>query len=131
AGLGDLHNSKNKHGRLDLGRTPGKFDGDVYAALGKPVARDADQFGGDDAAIEIARVLEPGIFRHRKYPTHLAAALLGVDQVGHADHLESALDHPIAAGESGVEHAVLHVARHLLRANQHAFDLGIIGRSKV
>ncbi len=35
------------------------------------------------------------------------------------------------AGQPGVEHAVLDVARHLLRADQHAFDLGIVDRGKI
>ena len=65
-------------------------------------------------------------FRHGQHPAHFAEALLGVDQVGDGLDLGFALLHPVAAGEAGVQNAVLDVARHLLRADQHAFDLGIV-----
>ena len=38
---------------------------------------------------------------------------------------------PVLAGEPGVEHAVRDVARHLLRADQHALDLGIVDGREV
>ena len=41
------------------------------------------------------------------------------------------LGDPVLAGEAGVEHAVRDVARHLLRADQHALDLGIVDRREV
>ena len=41
---------------------------------------------------------------------------------------ELVLGDPVLAGEAGVEDAVGDVARHLLRADQHALDLGIVDR---
>jgi len=38
---------------------------------------------------------------------------------------------PVGAGEARVEDAVRHVARHFLRANQHALDVGIVDRGEV
>jgi hypothetical protein len=43
----------------------------------------------------------------------------------------SVLGDPVEAGQPGVEHAVADVARHLLRADQHALDLGIVDRREV
>ena len=74
---------------------------------------------------------KPLAFRHGEHPAHLAAALLGVGERGDAGHVEAALDHPVDAGEAGVENAVIDVARHLLRANQHALDLGVVDGGKV
>jgi hypothetical protein len=42
-----------------------------------------------------------------------------------------ALFNPVAAGESGVQHAVFDVARHFLRADHHAFDFGIVNGRKI
>ena len=44
---------------------------------------------------------------------------------------ELVLGDPVLAGEAGVEHAVRDVARHLLRANQHALDLRIVDGREV
>ena len=41
------------------------------------------------------------------------------------------LHHPVEPGQAGVEHAVLDVARHLLRADQHAFDLRIVDAGEI
>ncbi len=69
--------------------------------------------------------------RHGQHPAHFAEALLGVNQIGDGLHFRLALFHPIAAGQAGVENAVLHVARHFLRADQHALDFGIVDRGKI
>src|SRR5262249_7449097 len=68
---------------------------------------------------------------------HLAEALFRVDQIGNAlDDAGAAvtgfvLGDPVLTGQPGVEHAVRDVARHLLRADQHAFDLAVVYRRKV
>ena len=41
------------------------------------------------------------------------------------------LKHPVVAGETGVEGAVLDVASHLLRANEHALDLVVVDGGEV
>ena len=72
------------------------------------------------------------ILRRREDPSHLAEALLRVDEVRDARQdarravAELVLRNPVLAGEPGVEHAVGDVPRHFLRANQHAFDLGVV-----
>ena len=68
---------------------------------------------------------------HGQHPAHFAEALLGVDQVGDGDDVGLVLLDPIAAGEAGVENAVFDVARHLLRADQHALDFGIVDAGEV
>ena len=78
---------------------------------------------------KIFRALIAGRLGHSQDPAHFAAALLGVDQVGHGHNFEPALHHPVKPGQPRIEHAVLHVSRHLLRPNQHAFDIGI-GRAR-
>jgi hypothetical protein len=82
----------------------------------------------------VAPFKSPGSGEH---PAHLAEALLGVDQVGDArDRMaavasELVLGDPVLTGQPGVEHAVAHVARHLLRADQHALDFRIVDRREV
>ena len=100
------------------------FDGEVALA-------DFDQFSGDDLAFEVFGLLKAAAFGNGEHPAHLAAALLGIGERGDAGDVEAALDHPVDAGEAGVEHAVIDVARHLLRANQHALDLGVVDGGKV
>src|SRR6476469_10940405 len=41
------------------------------------------------------------------------------------------LFHPVAPRHSRVQDAIVHIPRHLLRANQHAFDLRVIDSRKV
>ena len=41
------------------------------------------------------------------------------------------LQRPVLAGDAGVEHAVLDVARHLLRAGQHAAQRVVVDAGKV
>ena len=69
--------------------------------------------------------------RDGKHPAHFTATLLGIDQIGDSFHFEPALKHPVAAGQTGIQKAMFDVARHLLRANEHALDLGIVDRWKV
>ena len=118
-------------GRLDFGGAPAELDlhGDVFA--GKVSLRDFDQFGGNDFAGEVFGALPGRVFRHGKDPANLAAALLGVDEAGDGFDVEAAFDNPVDAGEAGVEHAVVDVASHLLSANEHALDLGVVDGGEV
>jgi hypothetical protein len=52
-------------------------------------------------------------------------------QVGDVFHARSGLLNPIAAREPRVEDPVLHIARHFLRADQHALDLRIVDGRKI
>ena len=90
-----------------------------------------DQFRRDDLALQILHGFVGRRLGHRQHPAHFAEALLGVDEVGDVLDLGFVLLHPVAAGEAGIEHAVFDVARHLLRADQHAFDFGIVNRRKI
>ena len=74
---------------------------------------------------------KPRGFGHGQHPAHFAEALLGVDEIGDGLDVGFALFDPVAAGEPGVENAVLDVARHFLRADEHAFDFGIVDGGKV
>jgi hypothetical protein len=71
------------------------------------------------------------ILRHREHPLHAGAAGLGVGQRCHALHIAVVLEHPVVAGQAGVQRAVLHIARHLLRTHQHALDLRVVDRREV
>src|SRR6185312_5016415 len=71
------------------------------------------------------------VLRDRQHPTHLAQALLGVNQLCRSDHLQSAFHHPVSPRQTTVEHTVVHVAGHLLCSNQHALNFGIVGGGKV
>ena len=75
--------------------------------------------------------VEGGGFGHRQHPAHFAEALLGVDQVGDGDDVGLVLLDPVAAGEAGVEDAVFDVARHFLRADEHALDFGIVDGGEI
>ena len=80
---------------------------------------------------KIFRALIAGSLGHRQHPAHFAAALLGVDQIGNGHNFQPAFHDPVESGQPSIEHAVLHVSRHLLRANQHALDVGIGGARRV
>ena len=80
---------------------------------------------------KIFRALVGGSLGHSQNPAHFAAALLGVDQVGDGNNLQSAFHHPVKPGQARIEHAMLYVTRHLLRPNQHAFDIRIGGACRV
>src|SRR5207245_1099834 len=92
---------------------------------------DVNQFGGDDAVCQIFCALVLRTLRNCQYPSHLAATLFGVDEIGDGNHFQSAFDHPVEAGEPRIEHTVLDVASHFLGADQHAIDLRICRSCKV
>ena len=66
------------------------------------------------------------VFRHRENPAHGRETLLRVKQFADFRDARAGFLHPIAARDSGIERAGLHVARHFLRAHQHAVDFGIV-----
>ena len=131
AGLGDFDNGVGEHGRLDFSGAPAELDFDVDALGGEVALADFDQFGGDDLAFEVFGFFEAAGLGNGEHPAHFAAALLGVGEGGDAGDIEAALDDPVNAGEAGVEHAVIDVARHLLRADEHALDLAVVDGGKV
>ena len=131
ARLRDFDDGVGQRGRLDFRCAPTELDLHVDALGGEVALADFDQFCGDDLAFEIFGLLKAAAFRNGQHPAHLAAALLGIGEGGDAGDVEAALDNPVDAGESRVEHAVIDVAGHLLGANQHALDLGIVDRWKV
>jgi hypothetical protein len=110
---------------------PTEFHPNIDAFGGEILLRDLYQFRGDRLAFQIFRTPVFAILWHRKHPTHFAAALLGVSQAGHAFHVQTALHHPVDAGQPGVKNALLHVARHLLRPNQHAFNFAVVDLRKI
>ena len=66
-----------------------------------------------------------------EHPADFAEALLGVDEVGDGDDVGLVFLDPIAAGEPGVEDAVFDVAGHLLGADEHALDFGIVDAGEI
>ncbi len=131
AGFGDFDDGVGQHGRFDFRGAPTEFDLDVDA-LGCEVALGYfNQLGGDDLAFEVFSFLESAGFRHGEHPTDFAAALLGIRERGDAVHVETTFDDPVDAGETGVEDTVIDVAGHLLCANEHALDFGVVDGGKV
>ena len=138
SGFGGLDDGVGEHRRLDLGRAPGELDLDVHALLLEVVLRHPDELGGDRSCRpRSCGRLDRRVFRRGQHPADLAEALFRVDEIG--DRLEHTglavaelvfLD-PVLAGQTGIEHAVGHVPRHLLRADEHALDLGIVDRREV
>jgi hypothetical protein len=90
-----------------------------------------DQLGGDDLAFEIFHAAEGRCFGDGEHPANFAEALLGVDEIGDGDDVGLVFLDPVAAGESGVEDAVFHVAGHFLRADEHAFDGGVVDGGEI
>ena len=131
AGLGDFDNGVGQRGRLHFGCAPTELDLDVDALGGEVALADFDQLGGDDLTFEVFGLFKAAAFGNGQHPAHLAAALLGVGERGDAGDIEAALDDPVDAGEAGVENAVIDVAGHLLGADQHALDLGVVDGGKV
>jgi len=92
---------------------------------------DLDELGGDGFSGEVFGFLVGRVLRDGEHPADLLAALFGVDEAGDALHVEGALDDPVDAGESGVEDAFFHVAGHLLGADEHALDLGVVDGGEI
>ena len=93
--------------------------------------RDPHQFRGDNFPLQVFYALERGFFRDGEHPAHLAEGLLGVNQVSHFDDVGFVFQDPILAGQSGIQDAILDVARHFLRADQHALDFVIVDGGKI
>ena len=117
AGFGDFHNRIREHGRFYFCRAPGKFNLHIHAMFLEVVFGYIDQFSGNDLALKILRLLERRTLRRSQYPTHFAATLLGVNQIGNSDDFQSAFNHPVETSEASIQCAVLDVASHLLRPN--------------
>ena len=75
--------------------------------------------------------LDRRILRHAEHPADRPAADLGEDQLGHLVDVGPGLHDPVVAGQSGVEHAVLDIAGHLLGADQQALDLVVVDRGVI
>ena len=131
AGFGDFDDRVSQRRRLDFRGPPGELDFSFDAVLLKVTFGEFDDFGGDAFSLQILHRFDRRIFRHGQHPSHLAETLLGVDQIGHGDDVRIVLNHPVVSRQSGVEDAVLDIARHLLGADQHALDLGVVDRRKV
>src|SRR3974377_601382 len=50
--------------------------------------RPGPPFGRGGGPAQVLRAPHWRIFRHRQHPSHLASALLSIDQVRHGDHFE-------------------------------------------
>jgi hypothetical protein len=90
-----------------------------------------DELGGDGLAGEVFGLLEGRVFGDGEHPLDAHVALLGVGERGDALDVGLVFENPVVAGEAGVEGAVLDVASHLLRADEHALDLGVVDGGKV
>src|SRR6185503_20603186 len=81
--------------------------------------------------------LEFRFFGRCQDPANSAVALFRVNQIDdRLDHsrtprAEFVLRNPVQAGQAGVQNTVGNVARHLLRPDEHAFDLRIVDGGEV
>src|SRR5262245_60131998 len=136
-GFGHFHDGVREHRRLHLGGAPRKLHLDAYPQAFEIGPRDPDQLRRHGLAVEILWRPDGGVFRRGEYPSHLAEALLGVDQIRDArDYAGPAvagfvLGNPVLSRQPRVEYAVRHVARHFLGANQHARDLRVVDGGEV
>ena len=137
SGFRRLDDGIGQNRRLDLGRAPRELDVHVHAEPIEIRLGRAHQLGGDRGAFEILRLLEAGVLGRRQHPADFAEALLRVNQIGDRHERRRrgqaalVLGDPVLPREAAVEHAVGDVACHLLRANQHALDLGIVDGRKI
>ena len=117
---------------LGLGGAPGELDLHVDAALGEPplaCTRPARWRRGSRAGPRAVCTGEsPG---HDEHPARRAEARLRVDQLLRHHDVGVVLEHPVAAGDAGVERAALDVARHLLRAHQQAAERRVVDAGEV
>jgi len=130
-GLGDLDDRVGQIGRFDLRGSPGELNLDRHVALVEERPRDVDELGGDSLAGEVLDPLEGGVGRHGQDPLARPTGLLGVDELRDRHQVGAAVQVPVVAGDSGVEHALGDVARDLLRPDQHRGDLGVVDRGVV
>ena len=87
--------------------------------------------GGDSFAFQVLDGLDRRVFRDAEHPTDRSAADLGKQQLADLDDVGPGLQHPVVAGNSGIEDTLLDVPGHLLSADQQAFNFTIINRRVV
>src|SRR5919204_3606561 len=81
--------------------------------------------------------METRVFGRCEDPAHLPETLFRVHEVGEGRDAgvrvpaEPVFRNPVESGQPRVEDTFAHVARHLLRPNQHALDLGIVDGGEV
>src|SRR5581483_194071 len=129
--FGYLDDGIGQNGRLHLCCAPGELDFYRDVLRSEVVLCSVDQLCSDDAIAQVFRLLKTGILRHGQNPAHLPAALFGIDKIGDSLDNESAFNYPITASQSGIEKPVLDVARHLLRSDQHAFNLRVVDAGEI
>ena len=138
SGFGDFDDGVGQTRRLDLGRAPRELDVDVDAVPREVRLRRAHQLGGDRRALEIRARSDSASPPARPAPS--APCRSSASRRSDRPAASTPASPPFAAACSaiqswpvrpGVEHAVRDVARHLLRANQHAVDLRIVDGREV
>ena len=126
AGLRDLDDGVSELGRLDLGGAPTELDLGRDAVLLQVPRRQADRFRGDPLALQVLDALHGRRLRDAEHPADRAAADLREDQLRHLVDVGVVFHDPVVAGQPGVQHAVLDVARHFLGADQEALQLVVV-----
>src|SRR6185369_4106858 len=126
AGLGDLDDRVDEALRdLRFRRTPAELDLHVDVALREPALRVADELGCDALAVQVLGLLHRRVASDDEHPARRPEARLRVDELVRDVYLRVVLEHPVAAGDTRVEHATLDVTRHLLRADEQAAEVRI------
>ena len=101
------------------------------AVLGEPALRQVDDLRGDAFALKVVDGVDVGGFRDGKHPADGPHGGFGVNQILHRMHVGPGLHDPVLPRDPGIEHAVLDVFRHFLRAYEHGAEFRVVGGGKV
>ena len=126
ARFGYVDDGVREYRRLDLGRTPGKFDVRLHAVLRQEAPGHAHGLGGDAPALQVFHLVERGVVFRCHHPAHRSVIRPGRAQVGDLRHVDVVLQDPVQPGDGAIDDALPDVARHLLRPDQDALDLRVV-----
>src|SRR5262249_54294010 len=118
-------------GDLRLGGAPRELDVHVDLPFREPAAGGTDEPGRQPAPPGGPPPLAPPLAADDEHPAGGAEARLRVDQLLRHDHVRGSLEHPVAAGDAGIQRAALDVAGHLLRAHEETAEARIVDRREV
>ncbi len=130
AGFGDVDDGVEEAG-FDFGGAPGEFDFDLDVFGLEVFAGDADEFGGDDAAVELFGLGDGGFIGDAEDPLGGAGGGLGVDEFEDFVDVGAVFLDPVMAGETDIDDAVFDVAGHFLGAEHDDFDGGVVDGGEV
>ena len=112
--------------RFDFGRAPGKFHFGLHAILLEIAFGQVDNFGGDTFALKIFHCFHRRIFRHAQDPARGFAGNFAEQKFADLVDVRAVFHHPIMAGDSAIQIAMLDVTADFLRADEADFHLRVV-----